>query len=129
MQDEIPLVLMSAGVGVTPILAMLEAQVAANPQRPIVWVYACQNKDHHAFDAQVELLLQSAMNVKKHIFYFEDGQLLDAVWLETLPKPADVYVCGSMPFMESMIDGLVALDHGVDSVHYEPFGPKMSLGA
>jgi len=129
MQDEIPLVLMSAGVGVTPILAMLEAQVAANPQRPIVWVYACQNKDHHAFDTQVELLLQSAMNVKKHIFYFEDGQLLDAVWLETLPKPADVYVCGSMPFMESMIDGLVALDHGVDSVHYEPFGPKMSLGA
>ena len=129
MQDEIPLVLMSAGVGVTPILAMLEAQVAANPQRPIVWVYACQNKDHHAFDAQVEQLLQSAMNVKKHIFYFEDGQLLDAVWLETLPKPADVYVCGSMPFMESMIDGLVALDHGVDSVHYEPFGPKMSLGA
>ena len=129
MQDEIPLVLMSAGVGVTPILAMLEAQVAANPQRPIVWVYACQNKDHHAFDAQVEQLLQSAMNVKKHIFYFEDGQLLDAAWLETLPKPADVYVCGSMPFMESMIDGLVALDHGVDSVHYEPFGPKMSLGA
>ena len=129
MQDEIPLVLMSAGVGVTPILAMLEAQVAANPQRPIVWVYACQNKDHHAFDAQVEQLLQSAMNVKKHIFYFEDGQLLDAAWLETLPKPADVYVCGSMPFMESMMDGLVALDHGVDSVHYEPFGPKMSLGA
>ena len=129
MQDEIPLVLMSAGVGVTPILAMLEAQVAANPQRPIVWVYACQNKDHHAFDAQVEQLLQSAMNVKKHIFYFEDGQLLDAAWLETLPKPADVYVCGSMPFMESMIDELVALDHGVDSVHYEPFGPKMSLGA
>jgi len=36
-------------------------------------------------------------------------------------------VCGSMPFMESMIDGLMKLDHGVDNVHYEPFGPKMSL--
>jgi nitric oxide dioxygenase len=128
-QNEIPLVLMSAGVGVTPILAMLEAQVTANPQRPIIWVYACQNKDHHAFDTQVNQLLESAENVEKHIFYFEDGQLLDAAWLETLPKPADIYVCGSMPFMESMIDGLMTLDHGVDSVHYEPFGPKMSLGS
>ena len=129
MQDEIPLVLMSAGVGVTPILAMLEAQVAVNPQRPIIWVYACQNATHHAFSTQVEALLATAENVEKHIFYFESGQLLDAVWLETLPKPADIYVCGSMPFMESMIDGLIALDHGVDNVHYEPFGPKMSLGA
>lgn len=127
-QNDIPLVLMSAGVGVTPILAMLEAQVLANPKRPIVWVYACQNIAHHAFSDQVSKILEQAENVEKHIFYFESGQLLDAAWLATLPKPADIYVCGSMPFMESMIDGLVALDHAADSVHYEPFGPKMSLG-
>ncbi|MGB5878301.1 MAG: globin domain-containing protein [Psychrobacter nivimaris] len=127
-QNEIPLVLISAGVGVTPVLSMLEAQVLANSKRPIIWVYACQNIAHHAFSDQVEALLAKAETVEKHIFYFESGQLLDAAWLETLPKPADIYVCGSMPFMESMIDGLVALDHGVDSVHYEPFGPKMSLG-
>jgi len=127
-QNEIPLVLMSAGVGVTPVLSMLEAQVLANPKRPIIWVYACQNIAHHAFSDQVEALLAKAENVEKHIFYFESGQILDETWLATLPKPADIYVCGSMPFMESMIDGLVALDHGADSVHYEPFGPKMSLG-
>ncbi|WP_201527505.1 MULTISPECIES: globin domain-containing protein [Psychrobacter] len=126
-QNEIPLVLLSAGVGITPILAMLEAQVTANPQRPIIWVYACQNKEHHAFDEQANKLLESAENVQKHIFYFEDGQLLDEAYLATLPKPADVYVCGSMPFMESIIAGLMTLKHGVDSVHYEPFGPKMSL--
>lgn len=129
MQNDIPLVLISAGVGVTPILSMLEAQVATNPQRPIIWVYACQNKDHHAFNDETHKLLTSAANVEKHIFYFEDGQLLDNAWLATLPKPADVYVCGSMPFMESIIDGLMTLEHGVDSVHYEPFGPKMSLQA
>ncbi|ERL55975.1 globin domain-containing protein [Psychrobacter aquaticus] len=127
-QHEIRLVLVSAGVGVTPILSMLEAQVAANPRRPIVWAYACQNEAHHAFAAEVDEFLEKAETVEKHIFYFESGQLLDEAWLATLPKPADIYVCGSMPFMESMIDGLVALDHGVDSVHYEPFGPKMSLG-
>lgn len=126
-QNDIPLVLMSAGVGVTPILAMLETQVTANPKRPITWVYACQNEQHHAFNEQVDKLLATAENVEKHIFYFEDGQILDEAWLANLPKPADIYVCGSMMFMDSMIDGLVALDHGVDSVHYEPFGPKMSL--
>ncbi len=129
MQNDIPLVLISAGVGVTPILSMLEAQVATNLQRSIIWVYACQNKDHHAFNNETHKLLASAANVEKHIFYFEDGQLLDNAWLATLPKPADVYVCGSMPFMESIIDGLMTLEHGVDSVHYEPFGPKMSLQA
>ena len=126
-QNDIPLVLVSAGVGVTPILSMLEAQVTANPKRPIVWVYACQNKEHHAFDSKVNELLAAADNVEKHIFYFESGQILDEAWLANLPKPADIYVCGSMMFMESIIDGLMALDHGVDSVHYEPFGPKMSL--
>ena len=126
-QNDIPLVLVSAGVGVTPLLSMLEAQVTANPKRPIVWVYACQNKEHHAFDSKVNELLAAADNVEKHIFYFESGQILDEAWLANLPKPADIYVCGSMMFMESIIDGLMALDHGVDSVHYEPFGPKMSL--
>ena len=126
-QNDTPLVLVSAGVGVTPILSMLEAQVTANPKRPIVWVYACQNKEHHAFDTKVNKLLAVAENVEKHIFYFESGQILDEAWLANLPKPSDIYVCGSMMFMESIIDGLMDLDHGVDSVHYEPFGPKMSL--
>lgn len=126
-QNEIPIVFISAGVGVTPILSMLEAQVTANPQRPIVWVYACQNQHHHAFDSQVNQLLESATTLEKHVFYFESGQILDEAWLANLPVPADIYVCGSMPFMESIIDGLMRLDHGLDSVHYEPFGPKMSL--
>lgn len=126
-QNEMPLVLISAGVGVTPILSMLEKQVTLNPQRPIIWIYACQNEQHHAFKSQVNELLESAATVEKHIFYFEDHQILDETYLATLPKPADIYVCGSMPFMESMIDGLIDLEHGTDSVHYEPFGPKMSL--
>ena len=126
-QNDIPLVLISAGVGITPILSMLEEQVTTNPQRPIIWVYACQNKAHHAFESQVNQFLKLATTVQKHIFYFEDGQLLDETLLATLPKPADIYICGSMPFMESMISELTILKHSADSVHYEPFGPKMSL--
>lgn len=127
MQNEIPLALISAGVGITPVLAMLEAQVSANPKRPIIWAYACQNAEHRAFKARVEALLEQAEQVEKHIFYSEEGQLLNEEWLATLPVPADVYTCGSMAFMDSIIDGLIALKHSADSVHYEPFGPKMSL--
>ncbi|MES1964061.1 globin domain-containing protein [Psychrobacter sp. AH5] len=128
-QNDIPLVLISAGVGVTPILSILEAQIASNPKRPIIWAYACQNEQHHAFDKQVNQLLASAKDVEKQVFYFDSGKLLDDRYLATLPEPADIYVCGSMPFMESIIDGLTALNHGLDKVHYEPFGPKMSLQA
>lgn len=126
-QNQVPLVLISAGVGVTPVLSMLEAQVKQNPERPIIWMYACQNQAHHAFKSRVDALLERANNVERHIFYFEDGQLLDDSVLRTLPNPADVYVCGSMAFMDSMINGLIALEHSGDSIHYEPFGPKMSL--
>lgn len=126
-QNEVPLVLISAGVGITPVLAMLEAQVKANPSRPIIWAYACQNPEFQAFDTRVAQLLGQAQNVQQHTFYFEQGQLLDESWLKTLPNPADVYVCGSMVFMDSMIEGLMALEHSGDNIHYEPFGPKMSL--
>lgn len=126
-QNEIPLVFISAGVGVTPVLSMLEEQVTSNPKRPIIWVYACQNEEHHAFNAEVTALLARAEQAKKHVFYFDKGQILDQAWLASLPKPADIYVCGSMPFMECIIEGLTILEHSGDHVHYEPFGPKMSL--
>lgn len=126
-QSEIPLVLISAGVGITPVLSMLETQVTENPERPIIWVYACQNEAHHAFKSRVDSLLEKASEVEKHIFYSDDKQRLDEVLLKTLPNPADVYVCGSMAFMDSMIGTLIALEHSGDNIHYEPFGPKMSL--
>ena len=100
-QNEIPLILISAGVGVTPILSMLEAQIITNPERPIIWAYACQHKEHHAFYEKTNKLLDSVTNIQKHIFYFDDGQMLDEAWLVNLPKPADTYVCGSMVFMEN----------------------------
>ena len=126
-QNTIPLVLISAGVGVTPVKAMLEQQLAQNPNRPIIWVYACQDSAHHAFAENIEALLAKGLNTQSHTFYSAEGERLTTAWLENLPNPADVYVCGSMNFMEQMIAGLLSLKHHNDSVHYEPFGPKMSL--
>lgn len=126
-QTEIPLVLISAGVGVTPVLAMLEKQIQVNPQRPIIWGYAAQNADYHAFADDVNDLLAKATHAQTHIFYSQQGQRLDKDWLATLPNPADIYICGSVVFMEQIIGDLLTLNHVESNVHYEPFGPKMSV--
>ena len=126
-QNQIPLVLISAGVGITPVLAMLERQIAINPNRKIIWAYACQDSDYHAFSQEVETLLGKASQAELHKFYFANGELLEKSWLANLPNPADIYICGSVMFMEQMIGDLLSLNHAQSHVHYEPFGPKMSL--
>lgn len=126
-QSEVPLVLVSAGVGVTPVVAMLEKQVTEYPQRPIIWAYACKNEANHAFKSRVAQLLAQASDADSKIFYADDNQRLNQAWLETLPNPVDIYVCGSVGFMEKIIGGLLHLTHKNDTIHYEPFGPKMSI--
>lgn len=126
-QSEVPLVLISAGVGITPILSMLEQQIKMNPMRPIIWVYACQNIDYLPFSDKTEILFSQAKLLKTHFFYSEESRRIDKAFLATLPKPADIYICGSMRFMEDMISHLSILEHSQSNVHYEPFGPKMSL--
>lgn len=126
-QNDIPLVLISAGVGVTPVLAMLERQIKLNPKRPIVWAYACHDIAYHAFADEVAALLNKATNAQTHCFYSDNGDTLDKNWLAMLPNPSDVYICGSVVFMEQMIGDLISLEHAESHVHYEPFGPKMSI--
>lgn len=123
-----PLVLISAGVGITPILSMLEAQVTANPQRPLVWIHATRNRQTLSFGPETEALLARAADVRKHILYREQNQRLDAAWLQAnTPHNADVYICGSVGFMENISDALASLARQEQHVYFEPFGPKMSV--
>lgn len=126
-QNEIPLVLLSAGVGVTPILAMLEKQVTENPNRPIYWIQSSYNEGTQSFKKHVDELLDKATTTKKTILYTDTQPAIDAEFLqEQIPANADVYLCGSLGFMQAMIEHLKILEHKDDFIHYEPFGPKMS---
>lgn len=126
-QDKIPLVLLSAGVGVTPILAMLETQVNANPNRPIYWIQSSYDESEQAFKKQVPALLKKAKDVHTFYIYTNKEKPIDADFLKkNIPENSDVYFCGSLGFMKAMIGHFTILDHKKDRIHYEPFGPKMS---
>ncbi|QLG71671.1 hypothetical protein HG535_0C00180 [Zygotorulaspora mrakii] len=126
-QNEIPLVLLAAGVGATPLLAMLEEQVTVNSKRPIIWIQSSFDESSLAFKKHVDEALQKASNSKKIVVYTESQSRIDDKFLkENVPAGADVYICGSFNFMQSMIDHFAVLKHQQDAIHYEPFGPKMA---
>ena len=126
-QNEIPLVLLSSGVGVTPLLSMLECQISTNPERPIVWIQSSRSETKEAFTRHVADLLAKAQNVKRHFVHTNVSKRIDSDFLKAnVPNHADVYICGSLEFMNSMIDNLKLLEHKDDLIHYEPFGPKMA---
>ncbi|CAI2013978.1 hypothetical protein SEUBUCD646_0G04790 [Saccharomyces eubayanus] len=126
-QTKVPLVLLSSGAGVTPILAMLEEQVECNPERPVYWIQSSYDEKTQAFKKHVDRLLARCSNVEKIIVHTNTQPMIDAKFLkERTSAHADVYTCGSLAFMQAMLGHLRELEHRDDMIHYEPFGPKMS---
>ena len=126
-QNEVPLVLLSAGVGVTPILAMLEQQIKANSKRPIYWIQSSRDEKDQAFKTKVDELLSKCETVTKEIVHTNKTERINGEFLQSkVPAHADVYICVSLEFMKGMIAHLKTLEHNDDLIHYEPFGPKMT---
>ncbi|CCH59556.1 hypothetical protein TBLA_0B07380 [Henningerozyma blattae CBS 6284] len=127
MQDKVPLVLLAAGVGATPLLAMLETQIRNYPSRPIYWFQSSQDEASEVFKKEVDGLLKNASSVKKVVVHTNKQPEIDAKFLkENIPEGADVYLCGPLGFMKGMVDHFKVLEFKKDDIHYEPFGPKMS---
>lgn len=127
-----PVVLVSAGIGVTPVLAMLHTLAAAHSSRRIWWLHTTRTAQTHAFAAEVTELLKSLPNAQRHVFYthgeraggFVTCGRLDRQAIATLGLPADaaVYLCGPAQFMTDMRDACT--DAGIDpsDIHTELFG-------
>ena len=126
-------VLLSAGVGVTPMLAMLHG-LTAHPERPVVFVHAARNGAHHPFRAEVEALARTRGNTVLAVRYSDplpddppdDAGRLDAATVHALADDpeADYFVCGPPGFMAAMFEGLEALGVPPHRVHTETFGPS-----
>ncbi|MBE2895861.1 flavohemoprotein [Pasteurellaceae bacterium HPA106] len=127
-QSDDPVVFISAGVGITPILAMLAEQVKVNPARPVIWLHSTRNAQTQAFKAEVDALLAQANVQFNETVYTQESARIDSAYLnKILPANAQVYLCGSMDFMRTMTAHIKQLDQENITVYFEPFGPKMSL--
>jgi ferredoxin-NADP reductase/MOSC domain-containing protein YiiM len=130
-----PVLLISAGIGVTPVLSMLYQLAAAGSEREVWWLYGARGPAEHPFAAEAHGLLKSLPNAREHIFYSAatpqerhrahaaSGRISQqALAALRVPASADAYICGPAGFMTAMRDALTAL--GVDQarVRTELFG-------
>jgi ferredoxin-NADP reductase/MOSC domain-containing protein YiiM/ferredoxin len=122
--DAGPVVLVSAGIGVTPVLAMLHALAAQGSERQIRWLHITRDTQSLAFGAEVSTLVASLPNAHHQIFFTADTGRPDARAIAALklPHDADAYLCGPNMFMEEMAGALA--DAGIDParIHTELFG-------
>lgn len=141
--EDTPVVLLSGGVGLTPMISMLNAIAAAESRRPVWFIHGARNGREHALGAHVRRLAAEHENIHSYVRYSrpEPGDVegrdydgvghIDRALLERLLPPAlyDFYLCGPAPFLKSLYRGLS--DWGVSEgrIHYEFFGPAATLRA
>ena len=141
---ERPVVLLSAGIGATPVLAMLHALAAARPARQVLWLHAARDREHHPFAAEVRRLMLALPHGRSYVCYSkpasfdklgEDfdaaGHLSRSVFEEAgIPREADVYLCGPAAFMADMKAALAGYGVPPQRIHIEIFngGEPMSPG-
>lgn len=133
--------LISAGIGATPVLAMLQALVAEHSDREIWWLHSARSSREHSFAAEAKALVASLPNVRTRVYYsrpgpndlegrdFDSSGRLTGSLLAELepPRDAQAYLCGPARFMAEISAGLAALGIDPSRIHTEPFGPAPGL--
>ncbi|MFI1809317.1 globin domain-containing protein [Streptomyces sp. NPDC020422] len=133
-EGEGPLLLASAGIGSTPMLAMLDHLVATGSQRPVTVVHADRSPADHAHREELRRLVDALPQGSLHLWYEEEGTAdaghgrADVSALD-LPDDVTAYLCGPLPFMRAVRGDLLARGIAPADVHYEVFGPDLWLGA
>ena len=131
-----PVLLISAGIGATPVLAMLHALAEEHSEREIWWLHGARSGHDHAFAAEARALLAALPNARTHVCYsrpaatdregrdFDRAGRLSSALLAELDPPhdAEAYLCGPAPFMDEISAGLAAIGLDAARIHTEPFG-------
>jgi ferredoxin-NADP reductase/MOSC domain-containing protein YiiM len=131
-----PVVLLSAGIGATPVLAMLLALAAAKSPREVWWLHGARNGAEHPFAEEVRAALKALPHAHSHIRYgmpgpgerrgvdFDARGRLGAAVLAELgvPRNADFYLCGPAAFMADLSTGLASRGVPSNRIHTELFG-------
>jgi ferredoxin-NADP reductase/MOSC domain-containing protein YiiM/ferredoxin len=139
--SDAPVLLISAGIGATPVLAMLHALAEQHSAREVWWLHAARSGHEHSFAAEARTLLGSLANARSDIYYSRPdttdvegrdfdvaGRLAASVLAELEPaRSAQAYICGPASFMDDISAALVAVGLAAAQIHTEPFGPAAAL--
>ena len=119
-----PVVLISAGIGITPVLAMLHSLSAARSGRHVWWLHTTRNRETQAFAAEVATLIESLPHARRLVSYTQTQGRLSrpAIVALNLPADASAYLCGPTQFMIDMRDALTAAGLDPARIHSELFG-------
>jgi ferredoxin-NADP reductase/MOSC domain-containing protein YiiM len=136
--EDAPVVLMSAGIGVTPVLAMLQAESAAETSRPLWWVHSARDGGHHPFAGEVRDRLHEMRDGRSVVFYsrpapsdeigvvYDIAGRLDLARLaaDGMPMDAVFYLCGPSAFATALTSALAGMGVDPARIRSESFGPS-----
>ena len=135
-----PVLLVAAGIGVTPVLAMLHQLAAERSEREVWWLYAARSPAEHPFAAEAHQLLASLPHAREHIYYSAAtaderhrphataGRLTaDQLTTRGIPTAASAYICGPSSFMTDMRDALTALGVRAANIRTEQFAALTAI--
>jgi ferredoxin-NADP reductase len=136
-QGDNPVVLLSAGIGATPVLAMLQALAAATSPREVWWIHGVRDGGEMPFAEEVRACLKILARSHRHIRYsapraddrpavdFDAAGRVSVSVLQALGselRGADFYLCGPPGFMTDLLAGLAAWGVAANRIHSELFG-------
>jgi ferredoxin-NADP reductase/MOSC domain-containing protein YiiM len=124
-----PVLLISAGIGLTPVLAMLHELAARRSEREVWWIHGARGPQEHPLAAEAHALLACMPNAREHVFYSTAGGRLskDKLLALEIPAEASAYICGPASFMTDMRDALTAAGLDPGRIHTELFGALPSI--
>lgn len=136
-----PVVLVSAGVGATPVLAMLHALADARDPRPVWWLHGARDGTAHPFAREARSLMSRLPSGHVHVAYSRPraddrpgddytsaGRLSARLLTEwNIPADADAYICGPVPFMDELTKALAGCGLDPARIHTERFGSLAAI--
>lgn len=134
-----PLVLISGGVGLTPMMSMLETVIKQQPDREVIFVHAARSGRFHAMKDRVDEIVHGHEQVTAYTVYDSPGEddqydkdgHIDYEWLKSVLPTNDAafYFCGPKGFMRAMYRNLKQLGVAGEDIHFEIFGPADDITA
>ncbi|MFI5158468.1 MAG: NO-inducible flavohemoprotein [Sphingobacteriales bacterium] len=132
-----PVTLISGGVGLTPLMSMLNSLTENEYAHSITWLHGCRDESVHAFKNQLNDIVKTRSNVKQHVFYDqttdenkEAGVLEGYLDINKIPSlnlqpDAHYFICGPSVFIQKQYHDLVTAGVNKQHIYFEEFGPQL----